>query len=79
VQLHIEIWQQSGAAKVLDAFCSIDAVLGFLKFDKDVDDATIQGLLKTRNQARTEENWALADRIRDQLIARGIIVQGEKL
>ena len=60
-------------------FRSIDAVLGFLKFDKDVDDATIQELLKTRNQARTGKNWALADRIRDQLIARGIIVQDEKL
>jgi cysteinyl-tRNA synthetase len=60
-------------------FRSIDAVLGFLKFDKDIDDPTIQELLKTRNQARSEENWAFADRIRNQLITRGIIVQDEKL
>jgi cysteinyl-tRNA synthetase len=69
----------AGASKVLDAFRSIDGVLGFLKFDKDVDDPTIQKLIKTRNQARSEQNWELADRIREQLIARGIIVQDEKL
>jgi cysteinyl-tRNA synthetase len=68
-----------GASKVLDTFRSIDAVLGFLEFDKDIDDATIQELIKTRNQARTDQNWELADRIRDQLRAREIIVQDEKL
>jgi len=66
------------ASKVLDAFHSVDAVLGFLKFDKDVADTGIQQLIKTRNQARSEHNWELADRIRIQLRARGIIVQDER-
>lgn len=35
-----------GATKILDAFRSIDAVLGLLEFDKNVDDATIQELIK---------------------------------
>jgi cysteinyl-tRNA synthetase len=69
----------AGASKVLDAFRSLDAVLGFLEFDKDVGDPTIQELIKTRKQARSEQNWELADRIRNQLRARGIIVQDEKL
>jgi cysteinyl-tRNA synthetase len=69
----------AGASKVLDVFRSIDAVLGFLEFDKDVDDPTIRELIKTRNQARSEQNWGLADSIRNQLRTRGIIVQDEKL
>jgi cysteinyl-tRNA synthetase len=69
----------AGASKVLDVFRSLDAVLGFLEFDKDVDDPTIQKLIKARNQARSEQNWELADRIRNQLRARGIIVRDEKL
>jgi cysteinyl-tRNA synthetase len=69
----------AGASKILDVFRSIDAALGFLEFDKDVDDPKIHELNKTRNQARLEQNWELADRIRNQLRARGIIVQDEKL
>ena len=68
-----------GASKVLDAFHRIDAVLGFLKFDKDAGDSGTQQLIKTRHQARSEHNWELADRIRNQLRVRGIIVQDEKL
>ncbi len=68
-----------GASKVLDAFRSIDAVLGFLEFEKDNEDATIQELIKTRIQARSEQNWELADHIRDQLRAREIIVRDEKV
>ena len=68
-----------GASKILDTFRSIDAVLGFLEFDDEIADVTIQELIKTRNQARTEQNWELADRIRDQLRAREFIVQDDKL
>ena len=68
-----------GASKVLDVFRSIDAVLGFLEFEKDIEDATIQELIKTRIQARSEQNWELADHIRDQLRAREIIVRDEKV
>ena len=69
----------AGASKVLAAFRSIDAVLGFLEFDKDVDDPAIQELIKAREQARSEQNWELADRIRNQLRESGIIVQDDKL
>jgi cysteinyl-tRNA synthetase len=68
-----------GASKVLDVFRSIDAVLGFLEFEKDIEDTTIQELIKTRIQARSEQNWELADHIRDQLRAREIIVRDEKV
>jgi cysteinyl-tRNA synthetase len=68
-----------GASKVLDVFRSIDTVLKLLDFDDDVINPTIQKLIKTRDQARSEQNWELADRIRNQLRASGIIVQDDKL
>jgi cysteinyl-tRNA synthetase len=68
-----------GASKVLDVFCSIDTVLELLEFDDDVENPTIQKLIKARDQARSEQNWELADRIRNQLRASGIIVQDDKL
>ena len=68
-----------GAAKILNAFRSIDAVLGLLEFDKNADDATIQELIKNRNSARLTQDWEHADRIRDQLRARGISVQDQRL
>ncbi len=68
-----------GASKVLDVFRSIDAVLKLLKFEDDVNNPTIQKLIKARDQARSEQNWELADRIRNQLRADGIIVQDDKL
>jgi len=68
-----------GASKVLDVFRSIDTVLEWFEFDDDVDNPTVQTLINARDQARSEHNWALADRIRNQLRADGIIVQDDKL
>ena len=68
-----------GASKVLDVFRSIDTVLKLLDFDDDVNNPTIQKLIKARDQARLEQNWELADQIRNQLRASGIIVQDDKL
>jgi cysteinyl-tRNA synthetase len=68
-----------GASTILDAFRSIDEVLGFLKFDMDVDAPGVQELIDTRKNARQKQDWKLADSIREQLRARGIIVQDEKL
>ncbi|MGD8212994.1 MAG: cysteine--tRNA ligase [Desulfobacterales bacterium] len=68
-----------GASKVLDVFRSINTVLELLEFDDDVENPSIQKLIKARDQARSEQNWELADRIRHQLRASGIIVQDDKL
>jgi cysteinyl-tRNA synthetase len=38
--------------------------------DVDVDD-----LIRRRNQAREERNWAEADRIRDELSTAGIVLE----
>ena len=69
----------AGASKVLDAFRSIDAVFGFLEYDKEDEGPMIQELINGRNQARSEHKWELADSIRKQLRAHGVIVQDKKL
>ncbi len=66
-------------SRILAAFRKIDAVLGFLERGRQDDDSEIHKLIETRNQARLDQNWALADRIRDQLEARGILVQDTKI
>ena len=38
------------------------------------EDAEIDALVAQRTQARKDKNWAEADRIRDELNARGIVL-----
>ncbi|MDO4665577.1 MAG: cysteine--tRNA ligase [Actinomycetaceae bacterium] len=38
-------------------------------------DVLVQGMVERRAQARADKNWALADAIRDQLAAAGIVVE----
>lgn len=68
-----------GALRIVDAFRNIDSVLNVLNFDDSFSDPKIQSLIKERERARKERNWDLADKIRDQLIARGITVQDQKV
>ena len=41
----------------------------------DDDDEEVLDLVRTRDQARREGDWALADRVRDDLVERGWIVE----
>jgi len=68
-----------GAAKILGALRNIDTVLGFLEFEDALDDAEVRKLLQAREKARSEKNWELADRLREQLVAQGVVVQDPKL
>jgi cysteinyl-tRNA synthetase len=67
------------ASKILEAFRKIDKVLGFLECEPPIRDSEVQNLIETRNRARLDQNWALADSIRDQLEARGVCVQDGKI
>lgn len=58
------------------------ALLGILTRDPDEffhsggdDAAEVEALIKKREQARAEKNWALADQIRDELLARKISIE----
>lgn len=57
----------------------IDTVMGIIGIDsnatKDDEAAEIEKLIAQRNAARKAKNWAESDAIRDQLSARGIILE----
>ncbi|MGC8861668.1 MAG: cysteine--tRNA ligase [Armatimonadota bacterium] len=64
---------------VLDALYDFDRVLG-LRLRESAEaatsiDAHIEGLIKEREQARKEKNWARADEIRKQLAAQGVTLE----
>ncbi len=67
-----------GSCKLaLDTFNELANVLGLLysrEADAD-DDAEIEQLIAERTAARAAKNWAESDRIRDELKARGIVVE----
>jgi len=61
------------AAKVFDELCG---VLGILYNRKNNDlDSEIEALIEQRQNARKNKDWATADKIRDDLKARGIILK----
>lgn len=71
------------AASIAAAMSELGQLLGILRepaedFLKgevaDSDAAKIDALLKEREQARQDKNWARADEIRDQLMADGIAI-----
>jgi cysteinyl-tRNA synthetase len=68
-----------GASKIIDTFRGIDSALKIFDFKDDIHDPEIRRLIEQRDQARREKNWDLADKIRDQLTARGIQVKDRKL
>lgn len=67
-----------GASKIIDGFRGINTVLNVMDFGDAVSDPKIASLIHARQKARLEKNWELADKIRDQLRAKGIIVQDPK-
>ncbi|UCF93221.1 MAG: cysteine--tRNA ligase, partial [Desulfobacterales bacterium] len=66
-----------GASRILDTFRRIDAVLGFLDFGPSVVDPAIQDLIQARERARRKKDWERADKLREQLRARGILVRDQ--
>ena len=61
------------AAKLFDELCD---VLGILYNRKSNDlDCEIEALIEQRQQARKNKDWATADKIRDDLKAKGIILK----
>ena len=69
----------AGAARVLEALHGLDAVLGFLQFDAGEAGREIRQILKARDRARSEHDWELADKLRDQLRGLGVEVRDGKL
>jgi cysteinyl-tRNA synthetase len=69
----------AGAAKIVAAFKNVDEVLNVYDFQDTTLDSEARELMAQRDQARKAGEWDLADRLRDQLQARGIVIMDKKL
>ncbi|MGB7605529.1 MAG: cysteine--tRNA ligase [Lutisporaceae bacterium] len=58
-----------------DMLMELSAVLGLLEKKEESIDIEIETLIEERQQARKEKNWALSDKIRDDLKAQGIVLE----
>jgi cysteinyl-tRNA synthetase len=68
------------AKKLLGCFREMDSVLRIFNFNTLVDySEDIQKLIKARELAREENNFDLADRIREKLTALGVHVHDKKV
>lgn len=58
-----------------DMLMELATVLGLLEKKEESIDSEIEALIEQRQQARKEKNWALSDKIRDDLKAQGIVLE----
>jgi cysteinyl-tRNA synthetase len=65
--------------KITEAFRNIDSVMNVFDFGDMALDPDIRHLIREREKARSEKNWELADRIRGELIARGVTLKDRKV
>ncbi|MBA1336428.1 MAG: Cysteinyl-tRNA synthetase [Firmicutes bacterium] len=72
VKEDVSAWFAKGA---LDILLSLTGVLGLLTREDDGLDKEIEELVQKRERARKEKNWSVADSIRDQLKAKGIVLE----
>ena len=65
--------------EVLKKFMELCGVLNILTSEMKTEiPEDVQALIDARKQARADKNWAEADRIRDELAGRGIILEDTK-
>lgn len=61
--------------KSYELFKELTGVLGIVGKEKEILDEEIGRLIEERQNARKEKNYALADKIRDDLKAKGIVLE----
>jgi len=62
-----------GAEKVLDVLARINTVVNVLELADQTENPAVQHLMAERNRARQARDWPLADRLRDRLLAMGVV------
>jgi len=67
------------AAQLIEAFHKVDRVLDIFNFQQAPPPDDVATLIEAREAARAAKDWATADRIREELGARGITVKDRKL
>jgi cysteinyl-tRNA synthetase len=70
---------ETDQAAVLEVISKVDSVLGIFGTEADeILDADIEALIEERNKARRNRDFARSDEIRDELAAKGIILEDTK-
>lgn len=64
-----------GAVKIIDFMKMINSVLGIFTFEKEILSEDIENKIEERNRARKEKDYEKADRIRENLLDMGIILE----
>ena len=64
-----------GAASILGALRKVNSVLGVLSFEAEALPSDLAALIASRDVARRRHDYAESDRIRDLLLARGVVVE----
>jgi cysteinyl-tRNA synthetase len=68
----------AGAKEVKKELIRIDEVVNIFDFEDLVLDSKVQDLVREREKARHNKDWARADKIREQLYAMGLEVKDNK-
>jgi cysteinyl-tRNA synthetase len=66
---------QADLDEIMKFLEALDTVFGVIFFEEDEIDADVESLIKEREQARADKNWGRSDEIRDELLARGIVLE----
>ncbi|HSO20929.1 MAG TPA: cysteine--tRNA ligase [Desulfosarcina sp.] len=68
----------AGACKVLQTLARVNAAINVFEFEDAEQDPEIQELIAQRERARRTRDWDLADRLRDRLLAKGVVLRDGK-
>ncbi len=68
-------FSETDAAKTLETIDRFNSVLGYMKREEAVLDSEIEALIQKRIDARKNKDYALSDKIRDDLLAKAIILE----
>jgi cysteinyl-tRNA synthetase len=73
---------EKDAAKIMSTLESVDSVFGVIFFpqpkENDADSERIESLITQRKEAKAKKDFAAADKIRNDLLAEGIILEDGK-
>jgi cysteinyl-tRNA synthetase len=68
------------AKQLLNSFKEVDAILKIFDFNEKMEYSnTARALMDERDEARRKNDWALADRIRGELVTMGVYVHDKKV
>jgi cysteinyl-tRNA synthetase len=67
-----------GARKVLETLARINSVVNIFDFQDVTENPAVQQLMADRTRARQAGDWILADRLRNRLLAMGVVLRDDK-